>query len=87
MAVISGLSYVLSVLKKTDITGDNSLGRSRSGYGTKIHMAIDASGIPLNIMLIFGQAYKCQFALRHLEGIGVQRGKGQHETLYTSGVG
>lgn len=73
---------MLSGLKKPNITGDNSLGRSRGGYGTKIHMAIDRSGIPLNIMLSLGQAHECQFALRHLEGIGVQQpGKGQHETL------
>lgn len=72
---------MLSGLKKPDITGDNSLGRARGGYGTKIHMAIDGSGIPLNIKLSLGQAHECQFALRHLEGIGVQRGKEQHETL------
>ncbi|NIG98658.1 MAG: hypothetical protein G5701_06810 [Serratia symbiotica] len=74
---------MLSGLQKPDITGDNSLGRSRGGYGTKIHMAmaIDGSGIPLNIILSLGQARECQFALRHLAGIGVHRGKGQYETL------
>ncbi|WP_440864433.1 IS5 family transposase [Symbiopectobacterium purcellii] len=58
------------------ITNDNSLGRSRGGYGTKIHMATDGSGIPLNIVLSAGQAHESLFALRLLDGIGVQRQNG-----------
>ncbi|MBG6240320.1 MAG: IS5 family transposase [Candidatus Symbiopectobacterium sp. Clec_Harlan] len=62
--------------KHLDITNDNSLGRSRGGYGTKIHMATDGSGIPLNIVLSAGQAHESLFALRLLDGIGVQRQNG-----------
>ncbi len=62
--------------KHPDITNDNSLGRSRGGYGTKIHMAADGSGIPLNIVLSAGQAHESLFALRLLDGIGVQRQNG-----------
>ncbi len=51
-------------------------GRSRDGYGTKIHMATDGSGIPLTIVLSPGQAHESQFALRLLDGIGVQREDG-----------
>lgn len=58
------------------MTNDNSLGRSRGGYGTKIHMATDGSGIPLNIVLSAGQAHESLFALRLLDGIGVQRQNG-----------
>ena len=58
------------------ITGDNSLGRSRGGFGTKIHLATDGSGLPLNIVLSPGQAHESQFALRLLDGIGVQRQNG-----------
>ncbi len=62
--------------KHPDITNDNSLGRSRGGYDTKIHMATDGSGIPLNIVLSAGQAHESLFALRLLDGIGVQRQNG-----------
>lgn len=62
--------------KHPDITGDNSLGRSRGGFGTKIHLATDGSGLPLNIVLSPGQAHESQFAQRLLDGIGVQRQNG-----------
>ena len=62
--------------KHPDITEDNGLGRSRGGYGTKIHLATDGKGIPLNILLSPGQAHESQYALRLLGGIGVQRKNG-----------
>lgn len=62
--------------KHPDITGDNSLDRSRGGFGTKIHLATDGSGLPLNIVLSPRQAHESQFALRLLDGIGVQRQNG-----------
>ncbi len=62
--------------KHPDITGDNSLGRSRSGFGTKIHLATDGSSLPLNIVLSPGQAHESQFAQRLLDGIGIQRHNG-----------
>lgn len=62
--------------KHPDIAGDNGLGRSRGGFGTKIHLATDASGLPLNIVLSPGQAHESQFARRLLDGIGVQRQNG-----------
>lgn len=65
-----------SAKKHPDITGDNSLGRSRGGFGTKIHLATDGSGLPLNIVLSPGQAHESPFAQRLLDGIGVQRQNG-----------
>lgn len=62
--------------KHPDIAEDNGLGRSRVGFGTKIHLATDVSGLPLNIVLSPGQAHENQFAQRLLDGIGVQRQKG-----------
>lgn len=62
--------------KHPDIAGDNGLGRSRGGFGTKIHLATDASGLPLNIVLSPGQAHESQFAQRLLDGIGVQHQNG-----------
>ena len=52
------------------------MGLSRGGFGTKIHLATDGSGLPLNIVLSPGQAHENQFAQRLLEGIGVQRKNG-----------
>lgn len=65
-----------SAKKHPDIAGDNGLGRSRGGFGTKIHLATDGSGLPLNIVLSPGQAHESQFAQRLLDGIGVQRQNG-----------
>ncbi|EPK4900558.1 IS5 family transposase [Klebsiella pneumoniae] len=62
--------------KQPDIAGDNGLGRSRGGFGTKIHMATDGSGLPLNIVLSPGQVYESQCAQRLLDGIGVHRQNG-----------
>ena len=55
--------------KHPDITGDNSLGRSRGGFGTKIHLATDGGGLPLNIVLSPGQAHESQFAQRLLDAL------------------
>lgn len=59
--------------KHSDIAGDNGLGRSRGGSGTKIHLATDGSGLLLNIVMSPGQAHESQFAQRLLDGIGIQR--------------
>lgn len=65
-----------SAKKHPDIIGDSCLGRSRGGFGTKIHLATDGNGLPLNIVLSPGQAHESQFAQRLLDGIGVQRQNG-----------
>jgi hypothetical protein len=62
--------------KHSDIAGDNGLGRSRGGFGTKIHLATDGSGLPLNIILSPGQAHESQLAQRLLDGIGIQHQNG-----------
>ncbi|GKW38754.1 hypothetical protein PEC301875_27780 [Pectobacterium carotovorum subsp. carotovorum] len=68
---------MLPVLKKhLYITGYNGLGRSRGGFCTKIHLATDAGGLPLNIVLSPRLAHESQFSLRLLDGIGVQRQNG-----------
>ncbi|MCK3669783.1 IS5 family transposase [Photorhabdus noenieputensis] len=62
--------------KHPDIADDHALGRSRGGYGTKIHLATDGKGFPLNLMLTAGQAHESQTAIPLLDGIGVQRKNG-----------
>jgi hypothetical protein len=79
MAAISGHSDVLLEPKKTsryspEIT---SLDRSCGGFGTKIHLATDGSGLPLNIVQSPGLVHESQFALRLLESMGVQRRNGR----------
>lgn len=77
MAAIFVQRVVLPVPKKhPDITSGHGLGRSRGGYGTKIHLATDGNGFPLNIALSAGQAHESQLALRLLDGIGVLRKNG-----------
>lgn len=61
--------------KHPDIAEDNSLGRSRGGLGTKIHLTTGGSGLPLNFVLSPGQGHESQFAQRLLDSIGVQRQK------------
>lgn len=62
--------------KHSYIAGDNELGRSHGGSGTKIHLATSGSSLPLNFVLSPGQAHESQYALRLLDGIGVQRQNG-----------
>ncbi|WP_338805436.1 IS5 family transposase [Xenorhabdus griffiniae] len=62
--------------KHPDIAADHALGRSRGGYGTKIHLATDGKGFPLNLMLTAGQTHESQTAIPLLDGVGVQRKNG-----------
>lgn len=73
---IRALKCAAGAQKNSDIDGDNGLGRSRGGLGTKIHLATDGSGLPLNILLSPGQSHESQFAQRLLDGIGVHRQNG-----------
>lgn len=68
MAAISGRLDVPPEHKKhPDITAYSSLGRSRGGFGTKIYLATDGSGLPLNIVLSPGQAHESHFVQRLLD--------------------
>ena len=48
---------------------DEALGRSRGGFGTKIHMAVDALGLPLKFILTGGQAADITQAQPLVDGI------------------
>ena len=62
--------------KHPDIDGDNGLGRSRGGFGTKIHLATDGTGLPLSFYLSGGQAHESQYAQALLNRVGVIRRSG-----------
>ena len=49
------------------------MGRSRGGFGTKIHLATDGTGLPLSLCLSGGQAHESQYAQDMLNRIGVIR--------------
>jgi len=47
---------------------DHALGRSRGGYGTKIHFLCDGEGLPLHFVLTAGQAHDSSAFDTLLEG-------------------
>jgi transposase len=58
--------------KKSDGTGgqdDQALGRSRGGFGTKIHTAVNGLGLPVKLVLTPGQAADVTQAKTLIEGV------------------
>src|SRR5882672_11655229 len=57
--------------KKTDGSGgqdEQALGRSRGGFGTKIHAAVNGLGLPVKLHLTAGQVADVTQATELLEG-------------------
>jgi transposase len=50
---------------------DHALGRSRGGWGTKLHVVTDGAGLPPAALLSAGQAHESRFAAPLLEGVRV----------------
>lgn len=44
--------------ERAEEPADHALGRSRGGFGTKVHLLVDASGVPLGFHLTAGQAHE-----------------------------
>ena len=42
-----------------DEPADHGLGRSRGGYGSKIHLICDAKGVPIDVRVTGGQTQEC----------------------------
>lgn len=55
---------------------DHALGRSRGGFGTKLHLLCDGNGIPLAALLTPGQAHEAPHFERLLESIAIRRASG-----------
>lgn len=51
-------------------TKDHCLGRSRGGLTTKIHVVVDARGLPIRLGLTAGQAHDAQIADMLLDHLG-----------------
>ena len=44
-----------------DEPGDHALGRSRGGFGTKLHLVVDSHGIPLAAVVSAGQTHESKY--------------------------
>ena len=55
-------------LKKSGGQEQPALGRSRGGFSTKIHIAVDALGNPLRLLLTAGQRHDSPQAAALIEG-------------------
>lgn len=52
------------------MSDDQALGRSRGGFGTKVHIAVDALGDPVRLILTGGQAADVTRGAALVDGIG-----------------
>lgn len=55
---------------------DHALGRSRGGWGTKIHLLTDGAGLPLAVKLSAGQAHESLYAEPVLDSVRISRVSG-----------
>lgn len=51
----------------------HALGRSRGGFGTKIHLVTDSNGVPLGAVLSAGQDHDSRYARPALHSIRIKR--------------
>lgn len=58
--------------KKNEGNNNQALGRSRGGFGTKIHMIVDSSGTPLNFEITGGEAHDSPHLISVLNGISIE---------------
>ena len=57
---------------------DQALGRSRGGFGTKLHLVVDGHGRPLSAVVTAGQAHESKSRERVLEAVRIKRpGRGR----------
>nr|WP_226103770.1 IS5 family transposase [Dickeya dianthicola]MCA7002480.1 IS5 family transposase [Dickeya dianthicola] len=62
--------------KHPDECEDHGLGRSRGGFGAKIHLVTDGTGLPLSFCLSGGQAHESRYAETLLNRVGIIRKNG-----------
>jgi transposase len=59
---------------------DHALGRSRGGYGTKLHLVVDGGGVPLAAGITAGQAHESKHLAATLERVRLPNGRGRPRT-------
>lgn len=52
------------------------MGRSRGGFGTKVHLIVDGAGVPLAAQVSAGQAHGSKWLAPTLESVRVPRARG-----------
>ena len=73
--VIRAHPHAAGAKKKTDGTGgqeEQALGRSRGGFGTKIHGGVNGLGLPVKLILTPGQAADVTQAEALIEGVPIE---------------
>ena len=50
---------------------DHALGRSRGGFGTKIHLIVDGGGLPLAVEISPGQAHEARYFESVLDAVRI----------------
>ncbi|HEX2531182.1 MAG TPA: IS5 family transposase [Burkholderiaceae bacterium] len=58
---------------------DHALGRSRGGWGTKLHLVTDGAGLPLAVKLSAGQAGEALYAEPVLDAVCIHRPHGPRQ--------
>jgi len=66
--------------KVTGEPADHALGRSRGGFGTKIHLAADGNGLPLAAEVSAGQRRESLYAEPVLKAVRIRRRNGRPRT-------
>jgi transposase len=56
---------------------DHALGRSRGGWGTKLHLVTDGAGLPLAVQLSAGQAGEALYAEPVLDAVCIHQAHGR----------
>jgi transposase len=56
------------------------LGRSRGGFGTKVHLVTDGNGLPLAAGVSAGQRHESLYAEPVLAAVRIRRGRGRPRT-------
>jgi transposase len=68
---------------KKKVTGepaDHALGRSRGGFGTKIHLVTDGNGLPLGAAISAGQRHESLYAEPVLQAVRIRQRNGRVRT-------
>lgn len=55
---------------------DHALGRSRGGFGTKLHLVVDSHGIPLAATVSAGQTHESKYVEPTLQAVRLRRPRG-----------
>src|SRR6478735_8997282 len=56
---------------------DHALGRSRGGFGTKVHLVTDGNGLPLAVEVTAGQAHKSTTLERVMNKVRIPNRRGR----------